>query len=85
MPQLYIHRTQGVVTSRIRALCDFTKVFLAPGEKAALTLTVSRPSLCQWDSRMEQVLPPGKIQWFLGDNGQTYLEGEFFLAGETAN
>ena len=85
VPQLYIHRTQGVVTSRIRALCDFTKVFLAPGEKAALTLTVSRPSLCQWDSRMEQVLPPGKIQWFLGDNGQTYLEGEFFLAGETAN
>lgn len=75
VPQLYLHRTQGVVTSRIRALCDFQKLRLAPGETQTVTLSIPRESLCQWDSQMRQRVPPGKIQWFLGDCGETYLSG----------
>lgn len=80
VPQLYLHRTQGVVTSRIRALCDFQKLRLAPGETQAVTLSISRESLCQWDSQMRQRVLPGKIQWFLGDCGETYLSGACTLA-----
>ena len=80
VPQLYLHRTQGVVTSRIRALCDFQKLLLAPGETRTVSLTISREALSQWDSQMRQQVLPGKIQWFLGDCGETYLSGEFTLA-----
>lgn len=77
VPQLYLHRTQGVVTSRRRALCAFDKVYLEPGEERTVTLDISRESLCQWDAGMRQVLPPGKIEWFLCDGGETLLEGSF--------
>lgn len=79
VPQLYLHRTQGVVTSRIRALCDFTKVTLNPGQSETVTLTMSREALSQWDAEMHLTLLPGKIQWFLSDQAQTRLEGAFTL------
>ncbi len=79
VPQLYLHRTQGVVTSRVRQLCGFQKVFLQPGESRVLTIPIGEESLCQWDSAMRQRLLPGRIQWFLGDSGRELLEGEFTL------
>lgn len=77
VPQLYLHRTQGVVTSRIRQLCGFRKEYLLPGESKTVTLPIPRESLSQWDAAMHQVTPPGKICWFLMDNGETKLEGDF--------
>lgn len=84
VPQLYLHRTQGVVTSRARALCAFDKVYLEPGEEKAVTLNIPRESLCQWDAGMRRVLPPGKIEWFLCDGGETLLEGSFKVGGAVA-
>ncbi len=77
VPQLYLHRTQGVVTSRVRQLCGFHKCLLAPGEDREITLPIPRESLCQWDAAMHLRLVPGRIQWFLCDSGETRLEGEF--------
>ena len=77
VPQLYLHRTQGAVTSRKRALCGFEKVWLDPGEARTVTLAVPRESLCQWDGAMRLVMPPGKIEWYLCDGGETLLEGAF--------
>lgn len=77
VPQLYLHRTQGAVTSRRRALCAFDKMDLNPGEERIVTLAIPQESLCQWDAGMRQVLPPGKIEWFLCDGGETLLEGSF--------
>lgn len=79
VPQLYLHRTQGAATSRRRALCAFGKAYLEPGEERTMTLDISRESLCQWDAGMRQVLPPGKIEWFLCDGGETLLEGSFMV------
>ena len=77
VPQLYLHRAQGVVTSRKRALCAFSKAWLSPGEEKTLTLAVPRDALGQWDAGMEFVIPPGRIEWFLCDGGITFLEGAF--------
>ncbi len=79
VPQLYLHRTQGVVTSRIRALADFQKVWIPAGEAKIVTLQASREALSQWNSAMKLELLPGKIEWFLGD-GKDELAGEFTLA-----
>lgn len=77
VPQLYIHRTQGVVTSRIRQLCGFDKVFLKPGECTTVTIAIPTDSLVQWDASMKQVCPHGRIEWFLSDSGEDKLTGEF--------
>ena len=59
VPQLYLHRRQGVVTSRTRQLCGFTKVLAgAGGGERALTIPIPRESLAQWDLQMRhRVLP----------------------------
>lgn len=77
VPQLYLHRTQGVATSRVRQLCGFQKAYLAPGECREMTIPVPRESLTQFDAAMRRCLPKGRIQWFLKDCGETLLEGEF--------
>ena len=80
VPQLYLHRRQGVVTSRARQLCGFAKVWLAPGEARALTIPIPRESLAQWDLQMRHRVLPGRIEWFLCDGGRELLTGEFTLA-----
>lgn len=77
VPQLYLHRTQGIVTSRIRQLCGFTKCQLQPGETANITLSIPEDALMQWDSSMTARCVPGKIEWFVADNGADKLEGTF--------
>ena len=79
VPQLYLHRTQGAVTSRVRQLCGFEARRLEPGEAATLTIPIPPESLMQWDAAMVQRRLPGRIQWFLGDSGETYCEGVFVL------
>lgn len=79
VPQLYIHRTQGVATARRRQLCDFTKLYLEPGESRSVTLTVPAEALEQWDFAMNRVCVPGRIEWFLRDNGKDCCTGEFWV------
>lgn len=79
VPQLYLHRTQGVVTSRRRQLCGFDKRYLAAGESAVVTLPIPEESLGQWDAAMDFQIPPGQIRWFLSDGGEDLLTGDFRL------
>lgn len=79
VPQLYLHRIQGAVTSRVRQLCGFAKVYLQPGEVESVTIAVPRESLAQWDSRMVSRILPGKVAWFLCDSGEEKLTGVFVL------
>ncbi len=78
VPQLYLHRTQGVVTSRLQ-LCAFCKRFLRPGETAECTLSIPAEALMQWDWEMKQRKIPGNIDWFLEDNAETKLQGSFLV------
>ena len=83
VPQLYLRRTQGIAVSRVRALCAFDKAELAPGEERAFRLDIPRESLTQWDGKGREVLPPGRMEWFLRDGGEDLLRGSFVLtAGE---
>lgn len=77
VPQLYLHRMQGIVTSRVRQLCGFCKESLLPGEEKTVTLPIPKESLIQWGPDMTPVTLPGRIQWFLRDSGETKLEGSF--------
>jgi beta-glucosidase len=76
VPQLYLHRTQGVVTAR-KALWAFDKRLLSPGESWQTTLPIPEEALMQFDWNMHQRRIPGKIEWFVQDCGQTHLSGDF--------
>ena len=78
VPQLYVHRTQGIVTSRLQ-LCGFKKLYLAAGESETVTIPIPRESLEQFGFDMKPVLVPGKICWYLRDSGRTHAEGSFRL------
>ena len=78
VPQLYLHRTQGVVTSRMQ-LCAFDKRLIAPGETVEVRLPIPEEALMQFDWSMRQRLVPGRFEWFVRDCGETVLEGEFIL------
>lgn len=77
VPQLYIHRLQGVATSRRRQLVGFDKFLLAPGESREVRLPIPEEALIQWDYRLRPTLAPGRIHWYLGDSGKELLDGEF--------
>lgn len=77
VPQLYIHRLQGVATSRRRQLVGFEKFLLAPGESREVRLLIPDESLIQWDYKLRPTLAPGRIHWYLGDSGKELLDGEF--------
>lgn len=79
VPQLYLHRTQGIVTSRIRQLCGFTKCFLQPNESACVTIQIPQESLMQFDAAMRLRLVAGKIEWFVCDHGCDQLLGSFVV------
>ena len=76
VPQLYLHRTQGIVTSRMR-LCGFKKLYLEAGEGKTVTIPIPAESLMQFGFDMKPVLIPGKICWYLRDSGLTHAEGSF--------
>ncbi len=76
VPQLYLHRTQGVVTSRTQ-LWSFDKRLLSPGESWEVRLSIPEEALMQFDWNMQQRRIPGRIQWFVRDCGEAFLSGEF--------
>ena len=78
VPQLYLHRTQGVVTSRTQ-LWAFDKRLLAPGEAWEVRLPIPEEALMQFDWTMTQRRIPGRIQWFVKDCGETHLTGDFTI------
>ena len=79
VPQLYLHRTQGIATSRVRQLCGFRKCFLAPGETVTVHIPIPEDALKQFDGSGKAVTVPGRMEWFLCDNGETKLSGQFIL------
>jgi len=82
VPQLYLHRLQGVVTARRSQLCGFQKIRLEPGQTKRLTISIPRESLTQWDQAMVQRVVKGQIQWMLRDSGETLLQGVFAVDAE---
>jgi len=78
VPQLYLHRTQGVVTAR-KQLWAFDKRLLAPGEVWEVRLPIPEEALMQYDWSMVHRRIPGNIRWFVKDCGETHLCGDFVV------
>ncbi|MFC6357750.1 glycoside hydrolase family 3 C-terminal domain-containing protein [Luteococcus peritonei] len=84
VPQLYVDQPAGVPATP-RALKDFAKVQLAPGESRTVTLQLTRRDLSHWDvSRTRWVRSAGDYAVHLGDSAADLrLRGTAHVAATT--
>ena len=64
--QLYLRDLKASVVRPVQQLIDYKKVFLAPGETARVTFTVTEPQLRFWNFDCEFVSEPGAFELSTG-------------------
>ncbi|MFI3315699.1 MAG: glycoside hydrolase family 3 N-terminal domain-containing protein [Rikenellaceae bacterium] len=66
--QLYIRDLFSSVTTPVRALKGFKKVFLKRGESTRVEINVDKSQLALWNVNMEQVVEPGTFEVHVGSS-----------------
>ncbi|MCF0167028.1 MAG: glycoside hydrolase family 3 C-terminal domain-containing protein [Bacteroidales bacterium] len=78
--QLYVRDVCSSVTTPIRALKAFEKVYLKKGETKVVHLCIAEDDLKLWDRDMQFVLEPGEFEVYVGSSAEdTRLKGKFEL------
>ena len=66
VPQLYIHKSGGTITHRLKELKGFDKVKLAAGETKRVTFTLGSEELKEWSVRKQYEVLPCALTVMLG-------------------
>ncbi|MDY3070238.1 MAG: glycoside hydrolase family 3 N-terminal domain-containing protein [Parabacteroides sp.] len=78
--QLYIRDKVSSVTTPMKALKGFSKVYLNPGEEKTVSLSVPKEDLMLWNRAMERVLEPGDFEVYVGASVEDIrLKGELTI------
>ena len=77
--QLYLRDLKASVVRPVQQLIDYKKVFLAPGETARVTFTVTEPQLRFWNFDCEFVSEPGAFELSTGFADHLILTKPFHL------
>lgn len=64
--QLYVHDVVSSVTTPVKALKAFDKVYLKRGETKTVRLQVAKEDLMLWNRQMQRVLEPGQFEVYIG-------------------
>lgn len=72
--QLYIKDMEASITSRIKELKDFKKVWLEPGDSKTVNFVLDKEKLSVWNSNMEFVVEPGNVKIMVGSDSTAQLE-----------
>ena len=76
--QLYVRDKVSSVTTPVKALKAFQKVYLKPGEEKDVQLTVTADDLKLWNRDMQFVLEPGQFDVYVGASVEDIrLQGSF--------
>jgi beta-glucosidase len=75
--QMYTRELVASVSRPVRELKGFHRVHLKPGEKAAVTFTLSTNDLAFYNERQQLVTEPGTFHVWIGPDSTRGLEGEF--------
>ncbi|MFD1173432.1 glycoside hydrolase family 3 N-terminal domain-containing protein [Oceanobacillus picturae] len=74
--QLYRYDAEASVTSRIRELKGFKKLFLQSKEKQTISFSIGKDELSIWNNKMEYCAEPGLIQWYVGGNSKATIKAD---------
>ena len=78
--QLYVRDVFSSVTTPVKSLKAFEKVYLKKGETKVVHLTIAEDDLKLWNQDMKHVLEPGEFEVYVGSSAEdTRLEGKFEL------
>ena len=76
--QLYVRDKVSSVTTPVKALKAFQKVYLKPGEAKEVQLTLTADDLKLWNRDMQFVLEPGQFDVYIGASVEDIrLQGSF--------
>ena len=76
--QLYVRDLVSSVTTPVKALKSFCKVFLQPGEELVVKLKIDKEDLMLWNVAMQRVLEPGDFEVYIGASSEDIrLKGSF--------
>jgi beta-glucosidase len=75
--QLYTRELVASVSQPVRELKGFRRVHLKPGEKAAVTFTLSTNDLAFYNERQQLVTEPGRFHVWIAPDSARGVEGEF--------
>jgi len=64
--QLYVHPKTSSVTRPVKALKDFARIHLAPGEKKTVEFTLPASKLAIWTADMRYAVEPGDVEVMVG-------------------
>lgn len=76
IPQLYIHRIGGGVTSRVRELRNFERISLKPLEEKKVCLCLNRDDFIFYDEKMQPSTNAIRYEIILMDQGLELFKGE---------
>lgn len=78
--QLYVHDLVSSVTTPVKALKAFEKIYLRRGESRKVVLQIAADDLKLWNQDMQFVLEPGAFELYLGSSSEDIrLQGSFEL------
>ena len=78
--QLYVRDLVSSVTTPVKALKGFEKVYLKRGETKRVNLRIAEDDLKLWNQEMQFVLEPGEFEVYVGSSSEDIrLKGSFQL------
>lgn len=78
--QLYVNDRVSSVTTPVKALKAFAKVFLKSGESKQVSLAIAKSDLALWNKDMKRVIEPGEFEVLVGASAEDIkLKGKFQL------
>lgn len=82
VPQLYLHQAVSSIVRPLKALKDFTRLTLAPGQKKTVTFTLQPDQMAIWNEKMKREIEPGKFEVMVGSSSDDIrLRGTFVDQG----
>ncbi|HLR36992.1 MAG TPA: fibronectin type III-like domain-contianing protein, partial [Chitinophagaceae bacterium] len=78
VPQLYVHDEVSSVTTYVKKLRGFDRIYLNPGESKSVTFTITPKDLSIWDMNMDFTEEPGNYRVLIGHSSKNIvLKQEF--------
>lgn len=76
--QLYVRDVVSSVTTPVKSLKAFKKVYLKQGETQKVSLQIKKEDLMLWNKQMKRELEPGEFKLYIGESAEDVkLEGNF--------
>jgi beta-glucosidase len=75
--QLYINDVYSSVTTPLKTLKGFKRIFIKKGETKNVTFTLTPDELAIWNREMKRVVEPGDFEVMVGGNSVDLLKTNF--------